>query len=432
MIIRDNKLLIKYTSGYQCFSRHFSISYKSKLMGIGPPLIISATNAIVITNGNQSVDNISYHSYNYYPIIDCNYTFNLIERRANINAPAHNIAYLANYGLIYWIDSVANSINMMDINYPHLTYTILQLNTGFARDLRINTMSEVLVWCEIGFNAGLWESPLDGTNRTAIYANPKHRQPFHLTVDYRQQRSLYSVDFLGGHEIYYMTSRPLLSSAVLGMNVFDSDLYLATDHVIYRIREPAMGVPEAELLYVTSGYDRNLDDKNGHQFYNTNPTDIKRDKIYEFQVIDPNGRFVAKNRCSGHSCRHVCVPSGQSYSCLTPDEPMPPMNDPSEPVVSPLIMNTCNSVDILSIVNTIVIAFMILLIVGLYLSVKKIVLTIEKRLFQVIIPTVTFKRVGGADNEDPPRKRLPEDHDYENNDRHHDYEIIDHDKRESG
>ncbi|CAG2168953.1 unnamed protein product [Oppiella nova] len=64
------------------------------------------------------------------------------------------------------------------------------------------------------------------------------------------------------------------------------------------------------------------------------------------------------------------------------------------------------------------------------LGIKKIVLTIEKRLFQVIVPTVTFKR----EVEERERQlKTHINHDYENNGgNNHDYESIDNVKRETG
>ena len=54
---------------------------------------------------------------------------------------------------------------------------------------------------------------------------------------------------------------------------------------------------------------------------------------------------------------------------------------------------------------------------------KRIVFNIERRLFQVIIPTVTFRRCD--DSHTTGRTLQYANHDYENNGQQHDYETID-------
>ncbi|XP_054161671.1 uncharacterized protein LOC128959694 [Oppia nitens] len=421
-----NKLLVKYESNIQCDNNYFYISLKTKMMGSRSRYFISATNTIITIDDNQTIEDISYYSMDSYSIIEY-----LIERKINLNVKPYNMVYDWIHGLLYWIDIQFPAINVMTVTDDGHTadggdnnvYTIIELNTEMARDLRLNRLKLTLIWSQIGAGiSGLVQCHLDGTNQSTVYRSS--RQVFHLTIDYQWERyyfiditdhSLLSIDFNGADEKLYMTSRFLLQS-IHNMFVLNGDLYLANERLIYRIPELELGIDRAEILfYTTSAPEMSRKYSESHFYYNK-PIDINRQRIYDFKIADPILEPTVRNRCIGHKCpaRHLCVPVStvkHGYRCLS-------SRDSSQPAlaVSQETDNQCKRVDILSVVNTFVIAVITVLIVGLYLSIKKIVFNIEKRLFQVIIPTETFRR-----------SHQQAIHNYENNQTVplHDYETID-------
>ncbi|CAG2162078.1 unnamed protein product [Oppiella nova] len=115
--------------------------------------------------------------------------------------------------LLYWIDIKSKTIKVLHFKDTESVYTVCDIKTENPRDLVINVVKGVLVWSNIGFEANLMQTHLDG-------------------IDYQTQRyyfidindhSLYSIDFDGNNETFILKSKELFDE-IHSISIFNNDL----------------------------------------------------------------------------------------------------------------------------------------------------------------------------------------------------------------
>ena len=270
------------------------------------------------------------------------------------------------HDLLYWIDIKSKTIKVLHFKDTESVYTVCDIKTENPRDLVINVVKGVLVWSNIGFEANLMQTHLDGSNQSVLYDN--NRQAFHLTVDYQTQRyyfidfndhSLYSIDFDGNNETFILKSKELFDP-IISIQVFNNDLYFMTYFFILRIPELDLQLNRAHVVYKIHRYPNYA---YGEEFFMTNTIDIDRREFTSFKIMDPLLQPDVENVCQLSKCPQLCLPtSGQSYRCLLSDSMVHIKSDNND-INNNLIadnsqaihysMNTEKSVDRLSIVNTV-------------------------------------------------------------------------------
>ena len=378
LITRSSEVLLKFKSDHSLNAKDFkgfSLSYTSVVVGSQLPFLISASNALIKTYRNQSIDKILYNSVEKYKIIDYDSiegTLILYDPESNsivsdlnendilsITDINNSIAYDWIHRLLFHIDLKTKTLKVIDFNDKNFnTYSISEVNNKFSRDLVINIENSVLVWSQIGNDPKLWQINFDGTEQTVLYSNL--RQTFHLTVDYETKRyyfvditdySLFSIDFNGNNEKILITSKKLFDS-IVSMKILNNDIYLSNNYFIYKITDLSSGLKRAEIL-LTCGEQHSID---ANLFYKFKSLDIKRPKIFDFTLIDEKLRPNVSNKCLDSKCDGLCLPTPHSYQCLS-----------SEVTNSAVIMVSGNGNSTLAIFNSVIIVILIVLMILMYL-----------------------------------------------------------------
>ncbi|CAG2101471.1 unnamed protein product [Medioppia subpectinata] len=157
------------------------------------------------------------------------------------------------HDLLYWLDTKHRAIKVLSFSDPHSLYTIHNTGTETPRDLVLNLITGALVWSNIGFEANIMQTHLDGSNRTLVYDSGRHAM--HLTVDYgskqyyfidRTDHSLYSIDFWGKNETFIMKSVTLFDPIVSSLQVFGNDLYFNHEFFLLRVPDIQLGIERAQ------------------------------------------------------------------------------------------------------------------------------------------------------------------------------------------
>ena len=244
-----------------------------------------------------------------------------------INNCFNNIYYDWVHRLYIWRDDQDQNIKIINSIHKNIIY---EFENSFYKSFSvINVKKSVLLWSIVGPEPKLIETNYDGTNDTFLYSN--WRPVRHLTVDYRTDRyylvdirdfSLYSIDFNGNNEIFYMKSENLFDD-INGLSVWDNDLYLSNRQLIYKIPEFSAGVAKAEILYKTYSFEkiqRILPQIKEQEFYEINSNIIKRQEFKALYVYPPESGLNFTNKCESNVCSHLCLPIGSSYRCVCPSD----------------------------------------------------------------------------------------------------------------
>ena len=284
------------------------------------------------------------------------------------------------HDLIYWIDAQTRTINVISINdQKNNFYSLSRLSDENPRDLVINFETSQLVWCDIGFEPKIKTSNMDGSDAKVLYADS--RQVMYLTVDYQKKRylfvdsndhSLYSIDFYGKNERYFIKST-LILDAINSMLVVNNDLYLSNELMVYRIPNLDLQLTKSQVIYKVHYLPSvELNDVK-YSYIMTNVRDIDRNRINGFRILDQSLQPMVADKCLDSDCAHICLPSAKSYRCLTPDQLI---NDST-----PLPFNGIDylrsdsysdgSQDILSVFNTVFISLLVLTVVLMSLIIFK-------------------------------------------------------------
>ena len=294
---------------------------------------------------------------------------NITTKSVAIDGKPNSLALDYIHDLIYWIDVKWKSIRVFGINdEDNNIYTIAQLKDENPRDLVINMKMSIHLWSDVGFEPKIMYSHLDGTDQNVLYS--ESRQAIHLTVDYENQRyffidlmdhSLYSIDFEGNNETFYVKST-LFLDIINSMTVLNNNLYLSNEYMIYRIPELSLQILKAHVIYKVHYFPNyELDD-----FIMTNSKDILRHKINGFRILDAIEQPIVENRCLANKCQHLCLPNAQySYICVDPKD----VNNSSTQMASIDCDNNSSDVNKLSIVNTTFLIFLVLIIVVMGLTI---------------------------------------------------------------
>ncbi|CAG2103080.1 unnamed protein product [Medioppia subpectinata] len=356
------------------------IEYKAKSMGLPLDAYISAPNVILNTN-NTSHHHI-YHTSALVHIIDIQTNIMIYftpdlnqitvrklatnvlgnrERRYRIppGAQHHHMAIDWDHKLVYWIDTSDTTIKVLpyEHNPKNLVYTVGNLtdqgDDNRPLSLVFNAMEGRLVWSNVGDRPSIMTANPDGSNRRVLYnsaiiddnRHPLERhlqyimghksgrdepiQASHLTIAYHERNyyfvdiadhSLYSLDF-GGHRLeLYIKSRPFFGE-INSMQMVDEDLYLACQHMVYRLPELWERFTKAEVLAKVNHGDMPFIANSSDVYFEYKPLVIDRDRINGFMLAKhpPAVRNVWTN-CRHNNCSHLCLASGghTGYRCLCP------------------------------------------------------------------------------------------------------------------
>ena len=144
---------------------------------------------------------------------------NDIHFNLNLTVQTHGMTVDWVHSLVYWIDIQWRTIKVYHLNQRHeqYIYTICNITSkGDPRELLYNLMERVLVWTMIAqpFGMSIITADPDGNNQKKLYYGHL-KQAFHLTIDYDSKNyyfiditdySLYSIDFKGQNEKFYLKS----------------------------------------------------------------------------------------------------------------------------------------------------------------------------------------------------------------------------------
>ncbi|XP_054161707.1 low-density lipoprotein receptor-related protein 1-like [Oppia nitens] len=378
-ISNTNRLRLKFTTDSAITGRGFKISYKVKEWGTDTKFLIAAHNAIlkaqlagietVAYNGDKVTAQLMDHNIMNGQLIwyDESRQRMIWKTAANVTTVEFAIHGRPNslaldwiHDLVYWLDIQSKSIRVLSLDDVDIMYTVCQLTDENPRDLHINAMTSVLVWSDVGWDPKLMNTNLDGSNLTVLYRN--RRQAYHLTIDYNKQRyyfidigdhSLYSIDFTGNNEIFFMKS-PEFFDSLTSMAVLNGDLYLANELMLYRMPDIELRIHSIQIMYKSHRYNVSVG-----QLHSA--VDINRQQINGFKILDPIMQPIVPNSCADshqqHDCPNICLPIDKlRYRCPAPD---------SVYSYSELLVDSSSggghglSVDTLSIVNTIAIVMLI-------------------------------------------------------------------------
>ena len=235
------------------------------------------------------------------------------------------LAYDWEQDLYIWTDVKEEVIKMVGLKYSNNVYSVGNISHLRHNEMVINVKKSVLVWSEVYLVPRLIQTNYDGTGETTLYSNS--RPALHLSVDYPTERyyfvdikdfSLYSIDFNGNNEIFYMKSENLFDD-IYGLSVWDNDLYLSNKHLIYKIPELDLGIAKAEIVYKTyvfDKYQKKLPQILDQDFYEIDSKVLKRREFNAFFIKQKPQNFT--NKCESNVCSHLCLPISSSYRCICP------------------------------------------------------------------------------------------------------------------
>ncbi|CAG2115798.1 unnamed protein product [Medioppia subpectinata] len=377
LLVPGNQVFVEFKSNKRNSDGGFRIEYKAKSMGLPPDAYISAPNIILNTN-NTSHHHI-YHSSALVYIIDIQTNIMIYftpdlnqitvrklannvsgnrERRYRIptGAQHHNMAVDWDHKLVYWIDTSDNTIKVLpyEHNPKSLVYTVGNL-TDQGDDSRpislvFNAVEGRLVWSNVGDRPAIMTANPDGSDRRVLYNSDDNRHPLerhlqyimghksgrdgpiqasHLTIAYHERNyyfvdiadhSLYSLDFSRHRLELYIKSRAFFGQ-INSMQMVDEDLYLACQHMVYRLPELWERFTKAEVLAKVNHGDMPFIANSSDVYFEYKPLVIDRDRINGFMLAKrpPAVRNVWTN-CRHNNCSHLCVASGghTDYRCLCP------------------------------------------------------------------------------------------------------------------
>ncbi|CAG2120001.1 unnamed protein product, partial [Medioppia subpectinata] len=366
-ITHSNRLRLRFAthshSGYSAGKRGFKISYKTKVWDTNTEFLLAAHNAIARVRSNRT-KTIAFNGHRVSHLIDHDMGRH---RVIWFDRQKHRFVYMITSGnsttttgqqqqrevyagaagrpnslavdwirdRLYWLDIMSKTIKLLDFADPKTqVYTVCDAGGDNPRDLVLNVAVRALVWSTIGTSPQLIQSQLDGSNQTALYDSG--RQAYHLTVDYQRRRYffvdiddwfLYSIDFLGSDERMYIKSREFFD-AVHTMFALNGDLYLANEHMVYKIPEIELRIESVQVLYKSHRFNVTTTGQTGWSptvvVVADQSVDIDRQEINGFRIADPALQPMVNDSASdgcllATNCPNLCLPAaGLEYRCLTP------------------------------------------------------------------------------------------------------------------
>ncbi|CAG2162077.1 unnamed protein product [Oppiella nova] len=233
----SNALTLTFKTDMSVTDRGFKIAYKAKELDPNVTFLASAYNVLIKLNSSD-VKTIAMNGDIMSGLMDYNIKD---DRIVWFDPQKHKFILKSIESTVDMSDEidVVGQPNSLLLDWVHdLLYWLdiksKTIKTENPRDLVINVVKGVLVWSNIGFEANLMQTHLDGSNQSVLYGN--NRQAFHLTVDYQTQRyyfidindhSLYSIDFDGNNETFILKSKelfdPIISIQFFMTNTIDID-----------------------------------------------------------------------------------------------------------------------------------------------------------------------------------------------------------------
>ena len=232
------------------------------------------------------------------------------------------------HNLTIKVDTEKGIISLHNNYYNSIEESVEFLNVSnlSSNDLVINVKKCVIVWSVLGMNSSILQSKYDGSHQRVLYS--RSRQAKHLTIDYHSDRyyfvditdySLYSIDFDGSNELFYMKSYSLFN-AINGLSVASNSLYISNYYLVYKIPHINSMVAVAEVLFETYDHNQEL----YPEFYKVNATVIRREEFtsvfisevwshfedlchYDPEVLTKNKQFDPKEHDNTSSKTNVFV-----------------------------------------------------------------------------------------------------------------------------
>ncbi|XP_062951062.1 low-density lipoprotein receptor-related protein 4 [Cynocephalus volans] len=201
---------------------------------------------------------------------------------------------------LYWTDSGTSRIEVANLDGAHRKVLLWQ-NLEKPRAIALHPMEGTIYWTDWGNTPRIEASSMDGSGRRII-ADTHLFWPNGLTIDYAGRR-MYWVDAK-----HHVIERANLDGS-------------------HRKAVISQGLPHPfaitvfeDSLYWTDWHTKSINSAN--KFTGKNQ-EIIRNKLHfpmDIHTLHPQRQPAGKNRCGDNNggCTHLCLPSGQNYTCACP------------------------------------------------------------------------------------------------------------------